>query len=538
MFCYQCEETTKETACTVKGVCGKSADVAALEDLLIELVKKISSPAHSLTESGYIDEKVNSFVLKALFTTVTNVNFNESSLQDYLFEAQAVLNQLKLECKNRQIDYQNTADLPNSLEDLISLANETSIEFRIEQNGEDITSLQEMLIYGIKGMAAYAHHAEMLGYIDNDVSNYIYKAMSYIALPIQNSEKLIDLNMECGAHTVTVMALLDKAHTDTYGHPVPTAVHKGGLQGKAILVSGHDLKVLEELLIQTENSGINIYTHSEMLPAHGYPELKKYKHLAGNYGSAWHNQKEEFKAFPGPIVMTSNCIQKPSKKYIDRIYTCGPVSWPEVKHIDGYDFSEVKAKALSCDGYLQDETNGELTVGFAHNAVLGVADKIVDAVKSGAIKHFFLVGGCDGHKSSRQYYTDFTTETPDDSVILTLGCAKFRFNDIEHGSIGGIPRLLDLGQCNDAFSAVKIATALANAFDCSINDLPLTLNISWYEQKAVCILLALLHLGIKNIKLGPTLPAFISPGVLDFLVENFNISGISDAKQDLEEALA
>ena len=534
MYCYQCEETTQETACTVKGVCGKSPDVAALEDLLIDLVKKISVQANQLVKQGWRSDKIDSYILNAIFTTVTNVNFDEKSLQQYLFDGYEILNDLRKKCKSAELE----SGIGSTIKELIEKGNEVSIKNRIALKGEDITSLQEILTYGIKGLAAYAHHAEMLGYTDPVVCEFIYRAFSYISEEEQSSDQLILLNMECGAKTVVVMGLLDSAHTDTYGHPVPTGVSTGVKQGKAILVSGHDLKVLEELLIQTEGKGISIYTHSEMLPAHGYPGLKKYKHLVGNYGTAWHNQKAEFKAFPGAILMTSNCIQKPSDLYIDRIFTCGPVAWPEVTHIEGFDFSELIEKALECDGFEATTEGKDLTVGFGHNAVLGVADKVVDGVKSGAIKHFFVVGGCDGHKSSRSYYTDFTDAVPDDSLMLTLGCAKYRFNDKDHGDIGGIPRLLDLGQCNDAFSAVKIATTLADTFGCSINELPLSMNISWYEQKAVCILLALLHLGVKNIKLGPALPAFISPAILEFLVENFNISGISNVKEDLEAMLA
>ena len=534
MYCYQCEETTQETACTIKGVCGKSPDVAALEDLLIDLVKKVSAQASKLIKQGWRSDKVDSYILNAIFTTVTNVNFDEKSLQEYLFNGYEILNELRTLCKSAELENGPGA----TIKELIEMGNQVSIKNRIALKGEDITSLQEMLTYGIKGLAAYAHHAEMLGYTDPSVCEYIYRAFAYINEEEQSGDELTLLNMECGAKTVIVMGLLDSAHTDTFGHPEPTSVSTGVKQGKAILVSGHDLKFLEELLIQTEGKGISIYTHSEMLPAHGYPGLKKYKHLAGNYGTAWHNQKAEFKAFPGAILMTSNCIQKPSELYIDRIFTCGPVGWPEVKHIESFDFSELIEKALECEGFQEDVAGKELTVGFGHNAVLGVADKVVDAVKSGDIKHFFLVGGCDGHKSSRSYYTDFTDAVPDDSVMMTLGCAKYRFNDKNHGDIGGIPRLLDLGQCNDAFSAVKIATALADVFDCSINELPLSLNISWYEQKAVCILLALLYLGVKNIKLGPVLPAFISPAILEFLVENFNISGIGTVEEDLEKMLA
>ncbi len=347
---------------------------------------------------------------------------------------------------------------------------------------------------------------------------------------------LVSIAMECGRINLVAMELLNKAHTDRYGHPVPTPVQLGTKAGKAILVSGHDLRFLEELLKQTEGTGINIYTHGEMLPAHGYPELKKYAHLVANYGGAWQDQHKEFKDFPGAIIFNTNCIQKPDTSYVDRLFTWGLVQFPDVKHVDGWDFSEVINKALACDGF-GENPGQEILTGFGHNAVLGVADKVIEAVKGGDLKHFFLVGGCDGAKPGRNYFTEFAEQVPDDCVILTLACGKYRFNKMDFGDIGGIPRLLDVGQCNDAYSAVQIAVALANAFECGVNDLPLSFVLSWYEQKAVAILLTLLHLGIKDIKLGPSLPAFITPNVLNFLVENFNIAPITTAEEDLKQIL-
>jgi hydroxylamine reductase len=401
---------------------------------------------------------------------------------------------------------------------------------------EDIRSVIEILTFGLKGMAAYMDHALILGKSDDEVLAFFHRALAATTDPNLGLMDFVALSMECGKHNITTMGILNAGHVENYGHPVPTPVELGTKAGKAILVSGHDLKMLEELLKQTEGKGINIYTHGEMLPAHGYPGLKKYPHLAGNFGGAWQDQAKEFVNFPGAIIFNTNCIQKPSDTYKDRLFTWGLVQWPDVKHIDGWDFSSVIAKAQELGGFPENPGQQILT-GFGHNAVLGVADKVVAAVKSGAIKHFFLIGGCDGAKSGRNYYTEFAEKTPADTVILTLACGKFRFNKLEFGDIGGIPRLLDVGQCNDAYSAVQIAVALAGAFNCGVNDLPLSFILSWYEQKAVVILLSLFHLGIKNIKLGPTLPAFITPNVLNFLVENFNVGPITTVDADLQAAL-
>jgi len=412
-----------------------------------------------------------------------------------------------------------------------------SILSRREEFGPDIAGLQELLLYGIKGAAAYADHALILGHESDSVYRFFSEALAYLAEETPTVDGLFGLCMRCGEINLTVMELLDRAHTETYGHPTPTPVRIEPLKGKAILVSGHDLKDLENLLRQTEGTGIKIYTHGEMLPAHGYPKLKAYQHLAGNYGGAWQDQKTEFARFPGAILMTTNCIQEPQPAYQERIFSAGHVGWPGVRHIGNGDFTPLIEAALAAPGFAEDGADKTILTGFGHHAVLGAADKIVEAVKTGAIKHFFLVGGCDGAKVGRDYYTEFAETVPSDCVILTLACGKYRFNKLDFGDIGGIPRLLDMGQCNDAYSAIQVALALSNAFNCGVNELPLSLILSWYEQKAVAILLTLLHLGIKNIRLGPTLPAFVTPAVLNVLVEKFNLMPIDTPQRDLEAIL-
>lgn len=409
---------------------------------------------------------------------------------------------------------------------------------RKESLREDITALQELLTYGLKGTAAYADHAMILGREDNEVYAFFHEALDFLTKEDPTVDELLGMNLRCGEVNLKVMGLLDDANTGAYGNPVPTQVRTEPVKGKAILVSGHDLKDLEELLKQTEGKEINVYTHGEMLPAHGYPELKKYSHLVGNFGGPWQDQRKEFDMFPGAILMTTNCIQRPHDTYKARIFTSGLVAWPGVAHIADHNFAPVIEAALEAEGFTEDGPEKTITVGFGHNAVLDVADKVIEAVKNGAIKHFFLIGGCDGAKPGRNYYTDFASAVPDDCVILTLTCGKYRINKLDFGDIGGIPRLLDIGQCNDAYSAIQIAGALADAFKCEVNDLPLSFVLSWYEQKAVCILLTLLHLGIKNIKLGPSLPAFISPNVLNVLVEKFNIGPITNVKDDLAQMLS
>ena len=427
--------------------------------------------------------------------------------------------------------------LGTDLASLLKQGESVSIEKRRESLGEDVAGLQELLTYGLKGTAAYADHALILGQEDESIYAFMHEGLSYLTNPNPTVDDLVGLCLRCGEINIKAMELLDTGNTTRFGHPEPTVVRTEPLKGKAILVSGHDLHDLEALLKQTEGKGINIYTHSEMLPAHGYPGLKKYKHLAGNYGSAWQNQAKEFAAFPGAILMTTNCIQKPKESYQARIFTTGLVAWPGVTHVKNGEYGPVIEAALAAEGFAADGGDKTLMVGFGHNAVMGVADKVIDAVKQGAVKHFFLIGGCDGAKPGRNYYTDLAQEVPKDCVILTLACGKYRFNHLEFGDIGGIPRLLDIGQCNDAYSAVQIALALAKAFDTDVNGLPLSMVLSWYEQKAVCILLSLLHLGVQNIRLGPTLPAFVTPAVLDVLVQNFSIKPITTAKEDLAAIL-
>ena len=542
MFCYQCEQASKGTGCITLGVCGKTPEAAALQDLIVHAVKGISMYAHRAAKFGARSRDIDVFVTEALFATVTNVNFDPARLQGVLKQAAAVRDQAMAlyqgvakttEKLTGPAAWQYTDDLAT----LIALGKVVGIQTRLPLRGSDITGLQELLLYGVKGTAAYADHALILGKEDASIFAFFHEALDYLTDEQPTVDALFALNMKCGEVNLKVMALLDAAHTGTYGHPVPTGVRIDPVKGKAILVSGHDLKDLEVLLQQTEGTGINIYTHGEMLPAHGYPALKKYKHLAGNYGGAWQNQKEEFDAFPGSILMTTNCIQEPKDTYKGRLFTCGLVAWPGVQHIANRDFAPVIEAAQTSTGFTEDGSGQTITVGFGHNTVLGVADKVIDAVKTGAIKHFFLIGGCDGAKPGRDYFTEFAEAVPDNCVILTLACGKYRFNKLHFGTLGGLPRLMDMGQCNDAYSAIKVAGALAQAFNCGVNDLPLSMILSWYEQKAVCILLTLLSLGIKNIRLGPSLPAFVSPAVLNVLIEKFNIMPITTVENDLKACL-
>jgi hydroxylamine reductase len=535
MFCYQCEQAANG-GCSKIGVCGKQPEVAALQDLLVYALKGIAFWADKARANGKKDAEIDRFMLDGLFTTVTNVDFDADVIEEMVRKAAA------LKDKAAALAGPITGDLPEAAlwqpaktqTDLIAQAAEHGV--KDSAIDADVHSTQQILIYGMKGYAAYAHHALVIGLEEDEIYAFTHRALAATLDKSLGLMDFVNLCMECGRINFVTMQLLDKANTDNYGHPVPTPVNLGTKAGKAILVSGHDLRMLEELLKQTEGKGINIYTHGEMLPAHGYPELKKYSHLAGNFGGAWQDQAKEFATFPGAIIFNTNCIQKPAESYKDRLFTWGLVEWPDVPHIDGWDFSAVIDKAQACAGF-DDAPGKEILVGFGHNAVISVADKVIEAVKAGDIRHFFLVGGCDGAKTGRNYYTEFAEKVPEDCVILTLACGKYRFNKLDFGDIGGIPRLLDIGQCNDAYSAIQIAVALAGAFECDVNDLPLSMILSWYEQKAVAILLTLLHLGIKNIKLGPTLPAFITPNVLNFLVENFNIGPITTAEQDLEQIL-
>jgi len=534
MFCYQCEQTAKG-GCTKVGVCGKTDETAALQDLLLHLTKGLSQVAAAAREQGIEDAEINRFSVKAIFSTLTNVNFDNARFVELINETVAKRDALK--AKVSSVDFNGPAVLMPALDlpGMVAQGREFGIENDPEPN-EDLKSLKQTLTYGLKGVAAYADHAAILGKEDNELYAKIQGLLAATLSTDLTLEQCVEAGLECGRINIRAMELLDDANTSTYGHPEPTEVKLGATAGKAILVSGHDLKDLETLLKQTEGKGINIYTHGEMLPCHAYPELKKYPHLAGHYGTAWQNQKKEFAEFPGAILMTTNCIQDP-KNYIENIFTTGLVGWPGAVHVGNEDFAPVIKRALAMDGFATDTDKSTVMTGFARNAVMSVAGTVIDAVKAGNIKHFFLVGGCDGAKPGRNYYTEFVEKTPADTVVLTLACGKFRFFDKQLGDIGGIPRLLDVGQCNDAYSAVQIALALADAFKCEVNDLPLSLVLSWYEQKAVAILLSLLALGIKNIKLGPSLPAFITPNVLNFLVENYNIAPISTPDDDLKEIL-
>lgn len=546
MFCYQCEQAAKGTGCTVTGVCGKDPTASALQDLLVHAVKGISMYAHRARQLGAADREIDVFTVKALFATVTNVDFDPERLRDLLLQAAEVRDAARaLYEKAAHLTGEPVQELggpaawiPESdINGLVEQAAEVGIQRRIEGLGEDITGLQELLLYGLKGAAAYTDHAQILGVEDDSLYAGFHEALDFLTRPGHTVDQLLNMCLKAGEINLRAMELLDAANTGAYGHPEPTQVRIEPVRGKAILVSGHDLKDLEELLRQTEGKGINVYTHGEMLPAHGYPKLKAFKHLVGNYGGAWQDQAREFDAFPGAILMTTNCIQRPRDSYKDRIFTSGLVAWPGVRHIADRDFTPVIEAALAAPGFAEDGPDKTITVGFGRQAVLSAAETIIEAVKSGAIKHFFLVGGCDGAKPGRNYYTEFAQAAPPDTVILTLACGKYRFNKLEFGNIGGIPRLLDIGQCNDAYSAIKIASALAEAFGCGVNDLPLSLVLSWYEQKAVAILLTLLHLGIRNIRLGPSLPAFVTPPVLEVLVREFNIRPISTPEEDLKAIL-
>jgi hydroxylamine reductase len=544
MFCYQCEQTAKGSGCTRIGVCGKQPDVAALQDLLVYALQGFSQVAVEARKNHVASGGEGAFACRALFSTLTNVNFDAGRFMPMLNEVVERRESLKaaLAAKGVSVAWHEAAELVPAADmaALVAQGEAVGIE-KDPETDADIKSLKQTVIYGLKGVAAYADHAEILG----QENPALYEAVEGLLADTLRTD--MDLGawvqraLDCGNANIMAMELLDAANTGTYGHPVPTEVPLGATQGKAILVSGHDLKDLDMLLQQTEGTGINIYTHGEMLPCHGYPELKKHEHFHGHYGTAWQNQLKEFAAFPGAILMTTNCIQKPAESYLGNIFTTGLVGWPGAAHImengSGKDFSAVIEKALAMPGFAQDEDKGSVMVGFGHNAVLGVADTVIDAVKAGDIRHFFLVAGCDGARPGRNYYTEFVEKVPEDCMVLTLACGKFRFFDKKLGDIGGIPRLLDVGQCNDAYSAVKIATALAEAFDCGINDLPLSLVLSWYEQKAVAILLSLLALGVKDIRLGPSLPAFITPNVLNFLVENYDLKPISTPDEDLKAIL-
>ena len=528
MFCYQCEQTAGCTGCTGNaGVCGKSANTARLQDeltgALIGLARAAEGNEHLVTE------EMNQLVLEGLFTTVTNVNFNDETLKILIY---------KIENAKKKL-------VPNCFTCSGSCGRNDNFDMNtLWTTDEDVRSLKSLILFGIRGMAAYAYHASVLGYTDETISKFFYKALFAIGMKDCGMDKLLPIVLEVGKVNLRCMELLDQANTTTYGTPVPTTVPLTIEKGPFIIITGHDLKDLQLLLEQTKDKGINIYTHGEMLPAHAYPELKKYSHLKGNFGTAWQNQQKEFDNIPGAILYTTNCLMPVKPSYADRVFTTEVVSYPEIVHIgEEKDFTPVIEKALALGGYTKDQhmtgINGgiQVTTGFSHGTVLSVADQVIEAVKNGDIKHFFLVGGCDGARVGRNYYTEFVKQSPADSIILTLACGKYRFNDLDLGTIGGLPRIMDMGQCNDAYSAIKVAIALAEAFECDVNELPLSMVLSWYEQKAVCILLTLLYLGIKNIHIGPTLPAFISPNVLNFLVENYGLSPIGTPEEDIKKLL-
>ena len=526
MFCFQCEQTAGCSGCTGKaGVCGKSAQTAQIQDQLTGALIGLAHAANGTLPEGQPIEKV---MIESLFATLTNVNFDDDALKVLLARVHEAKAELVPGCNSCMSSCGHNDDY-----DMM----------RIWEADEDIRSLKSLILFGIRGMAAYAYHAMVLGYENAEVNRFFSKALFALGED-WDMELLLPIVMEVGKYNLLCMELLDKANTESYGTPVPTTVPLAVEKGPFIVVTGHDLKDLQLLLEQTEGKGVNIYTHGEMLPAHGYPELKKYAHLKGNFGTAWQNQQKEFASIPAPILFTTNCLMPPKASYADRVFTTGEVAFPGTVHIDEEkDFTPVIEKALELGGYTEDQAftgiNGGSTVmtGFSHGTVLSVADQVIDAVKSGAIRHFFLVAGCDGARPGRNYYTDFVKQTPADTIILTLACGKYRFNDLDLGTIGGLPRIMDMGQCNDAYGAIKVAVALSEAFGCDVNELPLSMVLSWYEQKAVCILLTLLHLGIKNIRLGPSLPAFLSPNVLNYLVENFGIAPITTPEEDLKELL-
>ncbi len=540
MFCYQCEQTAKGTGCTQQGVCGKDPRTAALQDALMFSLRGLSRYAAAAAELGARDDEMDAFAEEAIFATLTNVNFDPERFVEYIHESE----QFKTKAKALLAGAGGTvaADLSpaipetDDVDELVALG--TQVGVLSDHPDPDIRGLHQLIIYALKGVCSYLHHARRMGKVDSGANKSVYDALAATTDDTKGVDELLPLSLGVGELNITAMALLDAGHVEYLGTPEPAPVYLGTKAGPGILISGHDMTDLLELLKQTEGTGINVYTHGEMLPAFMYPELRKYPHLVGNYGGAWQNQRSEFDAFPGPIIMTTNCIQRPKESYQDRIFTLGMVGWPGVKHLgESQDFSEVIKLAKELPPL--DQTEGKtILTGFHHAPVIAIADKVLDAVKAGKIKHFFLIGGCDGARPGRDYYTEFAEKAPQDSVILTLACGKFRFNKLDFGEIDGIPRLLDVGQCNNAYSAVQIATALAGALNVGVNDLPLSLIVSWYEQKAVAILLSLLHLGIRNIRLGPTLPAFVTPNILNVLVEKFAIKPIADVDTDLAACLA
>lgn len=541
MFCFQCQETAGCTGCTKFGVCGKSPDLARMQDLLVYTTKGLSEVTTRLRKEGKeISSEINHFITLNLFTTITNANFDDEIFYERVKRTLEIKEELLNLLSNKEALSEAATWSASTREEYDEKSRKVGV---LATENEDIRSLRELITYGLKGLSAYMKHANELNYDDNEVNAFMQETLAKMLDDNLGADELVALTLETGKVGVSGMAILDKANTETYGHPEMTKVNIGVRNNPGILVSGHGLKDLEQLLKQTEGSGVDVYTHSEMLPAHYYPAFKKYEHFVGNYGNAWWKQKEEFESFNGPILMTTNCIVPPKDSYKDRVYTTGAAGFVGCKHIEGgdgvaKDFTEIIEHAKKCKAPIEIE-QGEIIGGFAHNQVMQLADKVVDAVKSGAIKKFFVMAGCDGRAKSRNYYTDFAKALPQDTVILTAGCAKYKYNKLDLGDIGGIPRVLDAGQCNDSYSLALIALKLKEVFELQdINDLPIAFNIAWYEQKAVIVLLSLLYLGVKNIHLGPTLPAFLSPNVAKVLVENFGIGGITNVEDDLEMFLA
>jgi hydroxylamine reductase len=550
VFCYQCEQTDRTGAqpgcASAKGNCGKDSSTADLQDLLIHAIKGIAQYSRRARDFGAPQNTAGSFILYGMFTTLTNVNFNAARFVSMLQEAAQIRDQVRAayiaaaQAAGQSPDVlagAATWQAAGDLAGLLAQAQHVRINAGAETGGDDVAGLRALAIYGLKGICAYAHHAHVLGKESNEVFAGIESALDFLTSDPTDINALLTLVLDLGHINLKVMEMLDAANTGTFGAQQQTTVRVSPIKGKAILISGHDLGDVHALLEQTKDTGINVYTNGEVLPAHAYPKLKAYSHLVGNYGGAWQDQQTDFANFPGPILITSNCIIEPQPQYRQRIFTTGPVGWPGLRHLNNSDFSVLIQAAHALPGFKEDAPEETITIGFGRDTVLGVADTVIEAVKSGAIRHFFLIGGCDGAAPGRNYYTEFAENVPQDSVVLTLGCAKYRFNRHDFGTIGGLPRLLDIGQCNDTYSAIKIATALAGAFNCSVNELPLSLVISWFEQKAAAVLLTLLALGIKNIRLGPSLPAFLTPNLIGVLVDKFGLKPIGDAKADIEADL-
>jgi len=551
MFCYQCEQTYRSDegvgCASAKGMCGKDAATADLQDVLLHLCEGIGQYLHRARGLGATDAEADRFILFAFFTTLTNVNFHAAKFVELIQQAGATRDRARALYENaaraagKEPEALHGAALFNPAKDMAGLlaqAGEAAIKKDVASIGEDVVGLRSLVLYGLKGVCAYAHHARVLGEERDAIYAAVEHALDLLASEPKELGPLLDEALALGNANFLAMEALDAANTGNFGTPEPTSVRVTPVKGKAILVSGHDMKDLHAILEATKDKGINVYTHGELLPAHSYPKLKSYPHLAGNYGGAWQDQQKEFAEFPGPIVMTSNCLIEPQARYRGRIFTAGPVGWAGIRHIGDEDFSQVAQAALALPGFTTDAEEKQITVGFGRAAVLGVADKVIDAVKSGAIRHFFMIGGCDGAAPGRNYYSDFAEGTPDDTVILTLGCGKYRFNKHDFGTVGGLPRLLDMGQCNDAYSALVVATKLAEAFGVGVNELPLSLIVSWFEQKAAAVLLTLLALGVRNVRLGPTLPAFLTPALVGVLVEKFGVLPVGDARADIEASLA